>query len=569
MALVAALLTAPSLTGGLATEDWLHKGLAASTKVSLLRVNLFGHEHPLSASELSRRFVEFRIAGFWPWTTDPTLDISFFRPIASLTHLVDYRLWPDHPALMHAESIAWYAALALAVAGLYRRLDGPTWPSGLAAMLYAADDAHGHAVGWLINRNAIMAGLFGVLALISWDRFRRHGARPAAAASTVLLLALCLGSAEAGLSIAGYFVAYTLFIDQAPGRNRWLNATIWMATFALWALVYRRTGHAVRGSGLYVDPVTAPAEWASQLLERGFVLFMGQYGAPFSDAWSRSRPFVQGFVTLFAVSFTWLVVRLVLPLLRRDRAARFWALGSVLAIPPACSTFCEDRLLFFVGIGAMPVIVAFVKRAWEGRRSPEGRLPDLALAAFWVAVHGIAAPALLPVRSLYMKRYDARLAAARDTAFAGTSRSSTLVLVNGEDFYFTGMLAQTRVARGEPVPSRLLTLAGTPDEVTLRRLDAHALEVTPEGGFLTRVFNRIYRSAAHPLHRGDHVDLTGIDVTVADTSARREPMVAVFRFPTSLDSPEYQFRIWDERSARYEPFTPPPVGRSVTVKARP
>lgn len=569
-ATLAALLTSPSLWGGLATEDWLQKGLVEGGGFSLLgRVNLFGHGHRLSASEMSRRFLEFRIAGFWPWLTNEALDVSFFRPLASLTHLVDYRFWPNHPAWMHAESIAWYAALVFAVAVLYRRLDGPAWLSGAAALLYAADDAHGHAVGWLINRNALMAGVFGVLALIAWDRFRRAG-KKTGAILTPLLLALCLGSAEYGVSVAGYFLAYTLILDRSPVRTRWAFATIWMVVLGGWAILYRATGHAVRGSGLYVDPIVAPGEWAADLLERAVVLFMGQYGTPFSDLWSRSTPYVQGFVTLWAVAFLWLTSWMVWPLLRHDRAARFWALGSVLSIPPACSTFCEDRLLFFAGIGAMAVIATFVRSAWTTRGSKDSRgVLGLAFAAFWVALHAGLAPLLLPVRSLYMARYDARLATARTTAFAGAARSSTVVLVNGEDFYFTGMLSQTRLSRREPVPARLLALAGTPDDLILRRVDEQTLEVRPQGGFFSRVFNRIYRSAARPLHRGEHIDFVGIDVTVADTSAAREPTVAVFRFPTSLDSPEYRFRAWDQESARYDAFTPPAVGQSVTLRARP
>lgn len=569
-AAIAALLTSSSLIGGLATEDWLQKGLVEGGGFSLLRrVNLFGHDHRLSASEISRRFVEFRVAGFWPWLTNESLDVSFFRPLASLTHVVDYRFWPNHPALMHAESIVWYACLVFAVAVLYRRLDGPTWLSGAAALLYAADDAHGHAVGWLINRNALMAAIFGVLALIAWDRFRREG-KTAGALITPPLLALSLASAEYGLSVAGYFLAYTLILDRAPLRKRWTVSTIWVVTFAIWAVLYRMTGHAVRGSGLYVDPLVAPGEWVADLLERAVVLFMGQYGAPFSDLWSHSTPYVQGFVTLWAVSFAWLTSWILWPLLRRDRSARFWALGSVLSIPPACSTFCEDRLLFFAGVGAMPLVVTFVRSAWTARGSKDARsVLGLALAAFWVVLHGGVGPVLLPVRSLYMARYDARLATARSSAFAGAGPSSTIVLVNGEDFYFTGMLCQTRVSRREPLPARLLALAGTPDDVVLRRLDEQTLEVRLEAGFFSRVFNRIYRSSARPLHRGEHIDLVGIDVAVADTNAAREPTVAVFRFPTSLDSPEYRFRTWDATSAQYGAFTPPSVGEAVTVRARP
>ena len=52
-----------------------------------------------------------------------------------------------------------------ALAALYRRLMGATAAAGLAALFYAIDDAHGPPVAFLANRNAMMATLFGVLAV--------------------------------------------------------------------------------------------------------------------------------------------------------------------------------------------------------------------------------------------------------------------------------------------------------------------------------------------------------------------------------------------------------------------
>ena len=61
--------------------------------------------------------------------------------MASLTHWVDYLLWPNSPAMMHVQSVLWYALLAGAVALLYQRLMGLTVAAGVAALLYCVDDA--------------------------------------------------------------------------------------------------------------------------------------------------------------------------------------------------------------------------------------------------------------------------------------------------------------------------------------------------------------------------------------------------------------------------------------------
>src|SRR6185369_5071046 len=102
-----------------------------------------------------------------PWWSAPDLKLAFCRPLSALSLWLDYRLFPNSPALMHAESLLWFAALLGVVTFLYRRLLAPAWVAGLAALLYAVDPGHAVPVAWLANRNAVFATLFGVLALLA------------------------------------------------------------------------------------------------------------------------------------------------------------------------------------------------------------------------------------------------------------------------------------------------------------------------------------------------------------------------------------------------------------------
>lgn len=78
--------------------------------------------------------------GLGAWWTSSHLRIVFFRPIASLTHMLDHAPCPSSPALMHLHSIAWYAALVAIVIALYRRTLGRNgaepWVVGLATLLF-------------------------------------------------------------------------------------------------------------------------------------------------------------------------------------------------------------------------------------------------------------------------------------------------------------------------------------------------------------------------------------------------------------------------------------------------
>jgi hypothetical protein len=569
-ALVAALLTAPSLFAGLATEDFVQRGNVFTGPYRIpTYMNLFGHDHAWSAAEVAKRNLAYELIGWFPWLTDEHFHASFWRPIASFTHLVDYRYWPSMPIVMHAESILWYAALAFAVATLYRRFVAPAWVAGLAAMLYAVDDAHGHPVGWLINRNGIMATFFSVLALHSYDRFRRDGYR-LGAVLTPVWFAMGLCSAEFALCAVGYFVSYAVFVDRAPWSRRLAASTSWGVALAAWFVAYRSLGHTTRASGLYIDPLGEPVAYAFEMAERATVLVMGVFGAPPSDLWTQSGPYAQGLVVFWAAAFGSFAFWVMWPTLRRDRISSFWGAGLVLSLLPACATFPEDRLLFFAGLGAMPLIARLAASCFgpEANASFEttssrGK-PAVALAGAWLVLHGVVAPLLLPYRSLTMFRYERSLREAGQSLFASAppEPGTAVVVVNSENFYFAGMIAMTRAARAEATTPRMLTLAGTLEDVTLTRVDPRRLEVRPKLGFLSRVFNQLF--TRQRLTRGDQLDLHGVTVTVSEVDQWGRPTAAVFEFALPLEDAHYRWVSW--RNGRYEPFSVPPPGSSIVVR---
>ncbi|HEX4338975.1 MAG TPA: hypothetical protein VH062_23875 [Polyangiaceae bacterium] len=565
-ALVGFVLVSPSIFTGFATEDWVQRGVLRRAALPGLRdLNVFGHGGFWTSAQVVARNREYQRAGWFPWITDPHFDVSFWRPLSSLTHHLDYWFWPDHPSIMHVENVLWYAALVAAVAVLYARFVEPRWLAGAAALLYAADDAHGHPVGWIMNRNALMATFFAVVALWAHDRFRRE-AWHLGVPLTGIAFALALGSAELATCAVGYFIAHAVFVDRAPVRHRLFGALPWLIPLVGWAVVYRRLGYTTHGSGLYIHPVGAPLAYAFEVVERGAVLLMGLLAAPFSDTWTHSGPYLQGLIVFWAATVLWFLARISWPLLRDVPGARFWLAGVVLSLPPACATFPEDRLLLIAGVGAFPFLALLVVSLFErARRDPARERGTRLVAVALLTLHAFVGPALLPSRSLHMQRYDARVRAAGQSAYALSRGAPTdaLFVVNGEDFYFTGMMAITRVARGERTTLRMMTLAGTLEPMTIRRLDDRRLEVRPRDGFVSRVFDRLYRSRSTPFRRGSTLDLTGIDVTIAEVNQWGEPVAAVFAFALPLDSPVYHWVVW--KGDRYEPFELPKIGASAVI----
>jgi hypothetical protein len=145
--LLATALASPALWAGLELDDYRHRETLLGSSTSLIELFAF-------QSGNGPQPIELIDVGAVPWWTHPRLRIVFFRPIAALTHWLDYRVWPNLPALMHAQSLLWFAACVAVAARAYRRFQGPTWVAGLAALMFAVDDAHANPAGWIANRNA-------------------------------------------------------------------------------------------------------------------------------------------------------------------------------------------------------------------------------------------------------------------------------------------------------------------------------------------------------------------------------------------------------------------------------
>ena len=100
--LVGVLLCAPSLVGGLGTDDHLHRVGRLSAEPLLARSpwDLF----TLAPAE-GMGIAQYVDAGILPWWMPEGANLRVWRPLASLTHWLDYTLWPGAPWLMHLQNL--------------------------------------------------------------------------------------------------------------------------------------------------------------------------------------------------------------------------------------------------------------------------------------------------------------------------------------------------------------------------------------------------------------------------------------------------------------------------------
>jgi hypothetical protein len=569
VAVLAIILTLPSLKGGLCVDDYHHKLLmdGSNSPIRLL-------DSPIDTFRFfdgnPEHIFKLKDYGFLPWWTYEKVKGAFWRPLASITHWLDYIIWPNSPSLMHLHNLLWYGALIMAVAFLYRRFATVPLVAGLAALLYAIDDAHGMPAGFISNRNALMATFFGVLAIIAHDKWRRDNWR-AGIAWGPLLLAASLLSAEAGISTCAYLAAYAVFIDRGKLRNRFAAMTGYAAVVVVWRLLWTHLGYGMEGVGAYVDPLREPLRFISAIKNAAPFLLLGQWAMPPSDITMMLPPKYWILLWRSALVFLVILVIVLFPLLRRDRTARFWASGMLLSILPICATFPSDRLLTFVGIGAMGLVAQllcaiFGKTQWLPKPIL-WRLPALVLAVIFIFAHLIIAPLALPVRAAYPmmpKKFTERfmISGPLDSSI----ENQDLVIVNPPLAFIVMTCPLIWESDNQPMPRHFRTLTSSLlRPVKIHRPDANTLVVQPEYGYYAWVLDALFRDKKHPFSVGDRVELTGMTVEIMELTGDGRPAKAAFTFSVPLEDPSLRWLQYKDGS--FVPFTPPAIGENVVLKS--
>ncbi|MBN2292738.1 MAG: hypothetical protein JXM70_09955 [Pirellulales bacterium] len=561
---IALLLTFRSVDNGLELDDFFHR--AVLTGSERFGENMRGPQSMFrflpGDPEQAKRAMD---DGFLPWWTDPWIKAEFFQLIPTQTHILDYWLWPERPELMHVHNLAWFALLVLLAARFYRRLLGPTWMAGVAALLFAVEDAHGTPAGWICNRNILIAASFGIGCLIAHDVWRRDGRRWALGLA-VALWAASLCSKEAGIATCAYLFAYAVWLDDSTPWRRFLTLVPYGIVLVGWRVVRDLLGFGVANIGYYVDPITDPGRFAEALLARYPVMLFGQW-AGLSELSVLFSRLLGSPLWWISIGYIGVLGVLFFPLLRRDRVARFFATGMLLAVVPICATFPSDRLLTFVGLGALGLLVQF----WHAVFAADGPRPELRawrvaaipVAVLLVLIHVVAAPVILAHRATGPLGPREMLDACYvNLPFDDSIEEQDLVVVNPPVPMMASYCLLIYDYEGMPSPRAIRTLTSGMGAVTVRRVDDCTLEVEPELGYLT-FLDRLFRTEQHPLHVGDRVELARMTATVQSVADDRPRNVA-FRFETPLE--DRSLRWLRFQNGQFVPWAPPKVGEEVTLE---
>ena len=343
--------------------------------------------------------------GVLPWFAAGDFYFRFWRPLAELSHLLDYRLLPGNAAFAHAHSIAWFLLLAAVVYRLARQTLGEDkkllW---LALAIFMLDGQHVATIHWIANRNALIAAVFSLAALschIHWRASGRWHCLPLA----LLLLAAGLLASESALAVGIYLFCYAVLLDRAGPRRGFASLLPYALLVTGWLLVYRQLDFGVGpAAGLYINPLHDPGAYLLAVLQRLPVYFAAALlPVPAGLSWGGGQ-WLSLLVVIISAVFMLAVLVAGRRVLASDRVLLFWFAGGVLSVLPVCSTLAQDRLALMQSVGMDLAIALLVYRlSWQPQRYAAMWLPfKSSLPALLLVIHLLLSPLHLLAGSWYM-----------------------------------------------------------------------------------------------------------------------------------------------------------------------
>jgi hypothetical protein len=543
--LLVGLLCLPALAGGFQMDDWYHQSVLSEDPGQAFNT-LFRFAHPEENEAL-------RSQGRIPWWAPMDLKVQLWRPVSVLTHLLDQSVAPGSPVWAHLHSILWLVGLAGLAVLLYRHIQGRTPVAALAALIYAVDEAHGLPVGWIANRNALIATALGICAVLA---YARAADKDKVSLWSPLWLLAALLAGEAAVASCAWLLAHALFLDRGGAARRVVRLLPAALVVLGWRLTYTALGFGTHGSGLYLDPLSDPVAFVLALPERALVLLADQFfGLPSLGYSFLTGPERWAFLVLGAVLVVgWLL--LSLPLLRADRRARFWAAGTLLSLLPIAATFPAARLLGFVGLGGAAWIALLIER-WTWREETQTRW-----ARPLVALHLVIAPLSLPLSAYAPRCLSETLVAPCSGALPANAQGKTVLYLNVNELC-TGYAIPAAQQQGLPVPARTLMLVSGHYATEVMGVDAHTLELHIPEGLQSNPADRLFRSdRAMPV--GTEVRAGPLTYTVLGHNA--DGRVARVRVHSKLPlaDPELIWLVAD--NGTLGPWTPPSPNSQISIE---
>ncbi len=568
---------ARSLRWGFFYDDFAHQIILrhGQSATGVPRWNVYDFGAGPTPQDTMRRW------GVFPWWTSSDFKARFFRPVTSLTILMDFGLWDDWAPGYHLTSLVLFGIFLALSFRLFRDLGAPPAAALWALALLALEDSHVIPVGWIANRNTLLAALFTVATLLTVHHHQRTG-RVGYLLAAMLCFLLAFGSKESGLIAMPIAVLYLLLIDRrSAGESLRDGCRRVMRSPLVWVFVVLTAGYVVfyvaGGYGAqsvqYLMPWSAPLGYLVRylaLIPLGLMALLLGLTTDIVFAGPELVWPVAGASVLVLAGLGYVLWRTLGP----TRSANGWSrlAGFALAwtlvslFPVAGVTPPSDRLLMNASVGTALLIGLLLHRLGPVRAlMAERRYGRLALAGLFVTVGVVlAVPATWLHDTVFTKMasLDRDAIANADIDRTAPAPRSVFILNSPSSLLALSVLPTWQVIHDD-YAIRIFALQMGRRAVVWHRDGERTMTLTfPSSVLLDLPFEALFVASAPPPPAGTTYATTDFAATVQAVEPTGIRTVR-FTFNKPLDDPSYQFLAFAR--GRLTRIAPPPPGQQIEL----
>ena len=171
---------------------------------------------------------------------------AFYRPVQTLTYLLDYSFWRLNVVGYHLSSTIWHILTAIGVFALIQQLFGRRRLSLLTALLFVVHPIHTEAVSYISGRADPLATCFMLFAFVLYLRSMARPGFGAVAGMTACFMAALL-SKEMSFILPILILFYHYAFRKPVYKKAFFTLIGTLALFALWRFFYIGTSAIAEG----------------------------------------------------------------------------------------------------------------------------------------------------------------------------------------------------------------------------------------------------------------------------------------------------------------------------------
>jgi len=174
--------------------------------------------------------------------------IGYYRPVITLSYMIDYSLWRLRPYGYHLTNIIFHSANCLIIYFTVCTLFGSLFIASLTALIFAAHPIHTESVAWISGRTDLIASLFFFLSLFLYGySFKKERVIP----YLLSFLAFCFAllSKEMTITLPIILIAYDYYFivqQNLSGLKKrvayWIPFWCFIGIYLIWRFLVIRVG---------------------------------------------------------------------------------------------------------------------------------------------------------------------------------------------------------------------------------------------------------------------------------------------------------------------------------------